>query len=297
MPENFITANPQFGSATLASNFGASTYHSMQAELNRRFAGGWTLQANYTFSKALGNYDGDGSALEQNFRTLRNRGLDKMRMSFDRRHVLKANGIWELPFGPGKRFANGSRGWLAKAVEGWQTGSILTMQSGSPLSLGAVGAFNTAGNNTAVAGAAFDKSFGVVERIGRGVVYLTGLKQIVDPYVAQITDTNAIRARSTMLAVTDNAGNLLLRNPEPGQLGMAPRFLTGPGVIQFDLNLLKRFVFRERYEFNIRADAINVMNRANFSNPDANINSLNFGNITGTSTEPRIVVLSARFTF
>ena len=78
---------------------------------------------------------------------------------------------------------------------------------------------------------------------------------------------------------------------------MAPRFLTGPGLIQFDLNILKRFKFRERYEFNIRADAINVANKVNFSNPDTNINSLTFGNIGGTSADPRIVVLSARFTF
>ena len=165
------------------------------------------------------------------------------------------------------------------------------------MSLGAVGAFNTAGNNTPVPVAAFDKSFGEVMRTGTGVVYFAGLKQVVDPYVSQITDINAIRGRSTMLAITDNAGNLLLRNPEPGQLGMAPRFLTGPGLIQFDLNILKRFRFKERYEFNIRADAINAGNKANFSNPDTNINSQTFGNITGTSTDPRIVVLSARFSF
>ena len=133
LPENFIVANPQFGTAALTSNFGSSTYHSMQTEVNRRFVNGWTLQANYTFSKALGNYDGDGSALDQSFRTLRNRSLDKMRMSFDRTHALKANGIWELPFGAGKRFGGNSKGWLQHIIGGWQTGSILTIQSGSPM--------------------------------------------------------------------------------------------------------------------------------------------------------------------
>ena len=297
LPENFIVANPQFGAATLAGNFGNSSYHSMQTEINRRFASGWTLQGNYTFSKALGNYDGDGSALGQDFRTLRNRGLDKMRMSFDRRHVVKANGIWELPFGPGKRFGSSTRGWVGHLIGGWQTGSIVTVQTGAPISLGAVGAFNTAGNNTPVSVAALDNSLGEVMRTPAGVVYFTGLKQVVDPYVSQITDINAIRGRSTMLAITDATGNLLLRNPEPGQLGMAPRFLTGPGLIQFDLNILKRLRFRERYELTIRADAINAGNKANFSNPDTNINSLTFGNITGTSTDPRIVVLSGRFSF
>jgi hypothetical protein len=78
---------------------------------------------------------------------------------------------------------------------------------------------------------------------------------------------------------------------------MAKRFLTGPGLFQLDLNILKKFRFKERYEASIRADAVNATNRANFSNPDTNINSLNFGSITGTSTDPRIIVLSARFSF
>ena len=78
---------------------------------------------------------------------------------------------------------------------------------------------------------------------------------------------------------------------------MGPRLLTGPGLFQLDLNLLKRISFRERYEFTLRADAINFTNRANFSNPDTNIDSLNFGVISGTSAEPRVVVVSARFSF
>jgi len=296
LPENWIVANPQFAGATLTSNFGSSTYHSLQTEINKRFARGWTLQANYTFSKALGNSDGDGSALEQNFRTLRNRSLDKMRMSFDRTHAVKANGIWELPFGPGKSIGRNAKGLFAQLVGGWQTGSILTLQTGAPISMGAVGAFNTAGNNTPVPVSSFDKSFGKVLRTPTGIVYFRGLKQVVDPYVSQITGINGIQGRSAMLSITDVAGNLLLRNPEPGQLGMAPRFLTGPGLVQF-MNILKRIRFRERYEIHIRADAVNALNIANFGNPDTNINSLNFGNITGTSTDPRIVVLSARFNF
>ena len=129
-------------------------------------------------------------------------------------------------------------------------------------------------------------------------MYFGDLKQVVDPYVAQITTLQGIQQRSSMLAVTDASGKLLLVNPQPGQLGtLASNFLTGPGLFQFDLNLLKRFRFKERYEFYLRADAINAANHANFSNPDSNINSSTFGRITGTSTDPRVIVLSARFSF
>ena len=103
-----------------------------------------------------------------------------------------------------------------------------------------------------------------------------------------------------MLAITDASGKLLLENPQPGQLGtVATRFFTGPRLFQIDLNLLKRFKIKERYDFYIRADAINVTNTVNFGNPDTNINSQTFGRITGTNGDstPRVVVLSARFNF
>jgi hypothetical protein len=149
--------------------------------------------------------------------------------------------------------------------------------SGAPLSLSAVGAFNTAGNNTPVAASDVSNGLGEVTRVGNGVVYFDGLKQVVDPYVAQITPINEIQQRSTLLAVMDASGKLLLVNPQPGQLGtVAPRFFTGPRLFQIDLNLLKRFRFKERYDFYIRADAINVTNTVNFGNPDTNINSADF---------------------
>jgi len=120
----------------------------------------------------------------------------------------------------------------------------------------------------------------------------------VDPYVAQITTLGGVQQRSTMLAVTDSSGKLLLMNAQPGQLGtLRTNFLRGPGLFQVDLNLLKRFKFKERYEFYLRADAVNMTNRANFSNPDGNINSTTFGRITGTSADPRVVVLAARLSF
>jgi len=212
--------------------------------------------------------------------------------------VVKLNGIWELPFGPGKSLGRNSHGALGQVIGGWQTGWILVAQSGAPMSLGAVGAFNTAGNATAVPAGAVSRNLGSVQRVGNGVTFLGDLKQVVDPYVAQITTSQGTQARSTMLAVTDASGNLLLVNPQPGQLGsLAANSFTGPGLFQLDLNLLKRFKFKERYDFTLRADAINAFNHVNFSNPDTNINSGTFGRITGTSTDPRVVVLSGRFTF
>jgi hypothetical protein len=297
LPENLVVANPQFGSAMLTSNFAGSTYHSLQVELMKRFSGGWTFQGNYTWSKSLGEEDGDDSALGANYRTLRNRGMDKKLLSYHRSHVWRSNALWEFPFGPGKRFAGAGGGWTARLIEGWQMGAIFNVFSGEPIGAGAVGAFNNFGGNTPMAVAPFDNSTGVAERTNNGVVYFSGLSQVPDPSIANITTLQGIRGRSTMLAVADASGRLLLVNPEPGQLGtLAPRFLEGPGSFRLDLNLIKRIRISESKELHLRADAINFTNSPQFGNPDANINSLNFGRISGAGGS-RIVVVGMRLNF
>ena len=60
-------------------------------------------------------------------------------------------------------------------------------------------------------------------------------------------------------------------------------YLEGPGLVRFDVNLVKRIRISEGTEFEFRADAIDVLNRTNFANPDNNINSTTFGRITEAS--------------
>lgn len=298
LPENFVVPNPQFSTARLTSNYGSSSYHSLQVELVKRFSTGWTFQGNYTWSKVLGDYEGDGSSLDHNFRTLRNRSLDKQILSYHRAHVWRSNGIWELPFGPGKRLGRDSRGLLSHLIGGWQTGLLFTMSTGAPISPGAAGGtYNNFGDATPVSVADFSRGFGEAKRVGDGVVYFTGLRQVRDPHVPQITAVNGIQGRSTMLAVTDESGKVLLVNPQPGQLGsLARRFLTGPGSFRLDVNVLKRIRIREGKEFHLRADAVDATNSPRFGNPETNINSLNFGRITSADGN-RIIVISARLNF
>jgi len=298
LPENWIVANPQYGQARLAGNFASSTYHALQVEVTRRFSGGWTMAGNYTWSRALGEEEGEADELFDSYRTLRNRSLDKRLLGFHRTHNLNVFGAWDLPFGPGKRFAGSSRGWVARLIERWQVAPFLHVASGAPISLISIPpSVNTFGDNTPVVVAPFPKSAGSVRRTGDGVMYFDGLQQVPDPSIAAMTTVQNIRGRSVLKAIADSSGRLLLANPTPGVLGdLAPRFLEGAGAFGLDLSLSKRMAITESKNLELRADAISFTNSPNFGSPVSEISNPNFGRINN-ATGSRIVVVTVRFNF
>src|SRR6202012_3177818 len=108
------------------------------------FQSGLQIQASYVRSKSLGSYDGNTQNEVNSFITLRNEGLSKQLLSFDIPNVLRASGVWDLPFGPGRQVLGHSRGAVAHLVEKWQTSVIFYKQSGTPTSFSnsAGGTFN-----------------------------------------------------------------------------------------------------------------------------------------------------------
>src|SRR5438309_2310920 len=89
-----------------------------------------------------------------------------------------------------------------------------------------------------------------------------------------------------------------------GTLGLNP--IVGPSYSELDVNLIKRVRIAETKEFQIRVDAINVLNHPNFSDPttgNLNINSTGFGSITSTrgtltsATGSRMFLTSLRLNF
>jgi hypothetical protein len=300
LPENLIVGNPQFSQARIASNLANSTYHATQIELTKRSSSGWTLQSNYTWSRTLGEHSGNTPTLIDNlgYRNGRNRHLDKRLLPFHRTHVFKTNGTFELPFGPNKRFLNGSSGLLSRLTERWQFGAILNLFSGQPMTLTTTTAsFNQyAGTGTASLVGALPKNFGTVTYDDFGVRYFEGLTVVRDPAVSALTQN--LRTFSTMQAIADSSGKIIAVNAMPGTLGsLDPSYLEGPGQVRFDVNLVKRVRIGEGKEFEFRADAINLLNRTNFALPDTDINSTNFGRITATNGGNRIIVLNARINF
>ena len=82
-------------------------------------------------------------------------------------------------------------------------------------------------------------------------------------------------------AIADAQGNVILANPAPGQLGtLGQRWIEGPSHVGLDANLVKRVRIAENKEFEVRIDAINVLNTPRWQDPVTDINSPNFGRMT-----------------
>jgi hypothetical protein len=297
-PENFIVVNPQFAAANLSANVANSTYHSFQTEVTKRTNNGLTLQANYTFAKALGEEEGEGQEMLDSYRTQRNRRLDKRMLSFSVKHVFRSNLLYELPFGPGKKFLNSRNGILSRIVGGWQVGNIYNVFSGDPLGFSsAVSSFNQFTDATPVATQALGVNPGQVSVGGNGVTFFPGWTSVLEPSRAGLTTLQSLQARSTLRAVADASGNIILRNPSPGTLGtMAQRAIYGPSTFRLDTNLVKRISITERVSFELNITAENLTNTPQWGNPNLDFNSLNFGRIT-EATGVRIVTFQGRINF
>jgi hypothetical protein len=250
----------RIGNINLFTPFNTATYNSLQSQLTRRFSNGAYLAVAYTFSRAINYADNSDSGLTWSWEPMlhRNRAL----AGFDRTHNLQVSGIYELPFGRGKPWAQtGVSNWL---FGGWQINGIFSAISGTPFSVTTDAASVNAPGNTQTA----DQVVPEVQILGgrgRGHSYF-------DPYAfAPVTQVRF-----------GNTGRNILR---------------GPGVANLDASLFRNFSFGERWRLQFRAEGFNVTNTPQFANPNALVTSAsfnsagqitalnNYSEITGTSNQ------------
>ncbi len=118
---------PQFSNMTTTTNQGYSWYHSLQARGERRFANGFTLQTTYTYSKYM---EATTYLNADDPRPTRSISVS------DRPHNLSSSGIYELPFGSGRRYGASAPGAARVMISGWQVGAVFQLYSGQPLAFG-----------------------------------------------------------------------------------------------------------------------------------------------------------------
>jgi hypothetical protein len=194
------------------------------------------MQVNYSYTR---NYDDNSVTLGSTYQAASapqpfDDSLEWGPSAFDMRHFFTFNYVWDLPFGPGRRFGRGLRGPFGKLVEGWQLNGILTLNSGSPFS--------------AVLG--FDRA-GLLPRSGGG-----GQR----PDLAPGADPDAILGGPDRYF--DSAGFLV---PPAGYLGNLGRnTLTGPGVRTLDLGLTKQTALTGTQKIEFRAEFFNILKPCQF---------------------------------
>ena len=106
-------------------------------DLRRRFSHGLTFRGIYTFSKALDDGDSLNQTTANNAPGLVsnpfNLAADKGLATYNAKNIAVINALYELPFGHGRRFASDVEGWRDGIVGGWSISSIITAQSGFPI--------------------------------------------------------------------------------------------------------------------------------------------------------------------
>jgi hypothetical protein len=215
--------------------FGDAEYNALQTQVTRRLSGGSMVGMAYTLSKAMNYADNSDSGLTWNYEPMweRNWAL----ADFDRTHNFQLYGIYDLPFGPGQRWAKD--GVAAKVAGGWQVNGVLSATSGTPFTVTSAATSLNAPGNTQTADQVKD-TVAILGGVGRGNSYF-------DP-----------TAFVPVTAVRFGTGG---RNN-----------LRGPGLFNIDASLFRDFSIRA-VTMQFRAEVFNVTNRPAFNNPGANASS------------------------
>jgi hypothetical protein len=259
---------PQFTSVSGGYFYpGASFYNAFTLKVEKRFSQGFSILLSYANSKLLDASaatstvtGGNSSTGILNIYNLLEGEYSKAVQDIPQRLVI--TGLWAEPF-----FKSGPL-WQHMVLGGWNFSEITTFQSGQTLSLSAPGNVVTAQGNTT----------------NRPNVVYGVSDQVANPSLSQWFNTAAFSL------------------PAPFTFGNASRTIPnvmGPRLINVDVALYKDFVIKEKCTIDLRGEAFNLFNRADFGNPNLTVGSQTFGTITSLLVNPlpRNIQLSLRVTF
>lgn len=264
----FPYAQYGYGSAYLEQivTNGRADYDALQARMQRRMSGGFSYTVAYTWSKALGdfldhlsagggavgNVPGSTYAMEKDY------GL----LAFDIPHRLVTSFIYELPFGPGRRFA--TDGAAGAIFGGWSVNGILTLSAGRPLTVTTTDQAGTGPGRIARANC-----------VGDAVP--DGFDQTLDSWM----DPKAFAPTTTR--TYGNCANNTVR---------------GPGSKSMNLSIFRSIKLGGERRAEFRIETFNLFNWVNYGFPAANISNLGtFGRITSSIGDQRELQLALKFYF
>ena len=242
LPANLFVVNPAVAGngSFLIDNGGNTTYNSLVVELRRRLSKGLLVQGSYAFSRGFTNMFVSSATVFSDYTTRRNVGLNKSLSPFALTHALKANWIYELPFGRSKAFGGDVGGVTNAFIGGWEFHGTARLQSGSPFSFG----------NVDLVGMTREDLQEAV-KINKGASVVTFLPDDI------IENTKRAYGSLTDAAPSGRYISPTNRNRPvayAGQYGISNLVLYGPKFFRFDLSAVKRFKITETINFELRGE-------------------------------------------
>ncbi|MBM3784592.1 MAG: TonB-dependent receptor [Acidobacteria bacterium] len=224
---------PHFGDITVDLPAGYSYFHSMQLSAEKRYSAGLSFQLSWTYSKFMEavNYLNDTDSY-----------LEKVISPFDFTHRFVFSGIYELPFGRGKKFLGGIPRIADLAVGGWQFQGWFEGQTGDTLGFG-----NAIFNGT------------------------------LDDVVLPISQRRAERWFNTDAGFNKVPAQQLANNIRT----LNSRFngIRADGINNFDLSMFKNFRISEKVRSQFRFETFNSLNHVQFAGPNTTPTATAFGTI------------------
>ena len=269
-------------------NTSAASYNSLLLSLQKQFSGSGIFGHSYFTLAYTYSHNIDNASGFQNRNTVvpyYDPSFFRASADMDVRQRIVFSGGWEVPF---------EHAWETgpkRLTQGWSVFPIVSWHTGFPLDIFAnlLSAFDFNSPGPSGAGDAGLVRANVVKPV-----------QIFDPRTVQTIagDKGNFWFDPTSFSNTNFPTDAeAVAAPELRTYGSLPRnYLRGPGSTNIDLAFSKSTPLREHLRMEVRADFFNLLNHAEFANPDTNINSATFGRLLYTY-QPRIIQLALRLSF
>jgi hypothetical protein len=251
--------NPKYTQLTWDDNGPPSNYNGLSIKLQKRFSAGLSFLTSYTWSHNLDIYSTERGGTSGGPQDPRNWRPDHATSTADVKNAFLFSGVYELPFGRGKRYLH--KGPASFVLGNWEWSSILGLYGGQPVAV--VLGFDNASTGRATS-----------QRPD-----LVGNPNLSDPTRLRWFNTSAFAL------------------PQPLKFGNAGRNLfRGPGLKNFDTAVMKNFALAEKKNLQFRTEFFNAFNLVNFGAPNPTFNSQDFGVILSARAS-RSIQLSLKLGF
>ncbi len=263
-----LTAFPQFGNVSTIEYNGTSNFNSIQLQFAKRFTNALSMNGSYTWMR---------DRLKDQYLNPQDTELTEYISTFERPHRFTFSSIFELPFGKGRKWGNGWHPVANAFLGGWQVQGLYEWQSGEPMLL---------------PNAFYDGDITQLKSM-LGKKDSNGQRYGVD---IRAWDNSGFSATGTVPGVANNhtsGSAITLRN-----IPITMDGLRNQRFLKFDAGISKNFRIREGMKFQVRIEAINLLNNPYFSPPNLTPSSGSFGFVTAPVRQPpRDIQIGGRFTF